>query len=100
MPRVDQSRFVGNPYLGITSELLVTVDTGSDCSDRRLHCEDRAEPRLALRNAVIGLRCLCQRIRLDNRSNFSLRYEIKCFVQILRAVLLASDDPNAFADQI
>ena len=75
-------------------------ETGSDCSDRRLHCEDRAEPGLAFRNAVISLRCLCQWIRLDNRFNFSLRYEIKRLVQIFRAVLLAANYFNAFPDEI
>src|SRR3979490_381807 len=75
-------------------------ETGAVCSDRGSHCEDSAEPSIALRNPVVGLRCLCQRIRLDNRLNFSLRYEIKCFVQIFGAVLLAANYSNAFPDEI
>ncbi len=50
-----------------------------------------AEPSLALRNPVVGLRCLLQWVRLDNGFDFSLRYKIKCFVQIFGAVLLATN---------
>jgi hypothetical protein len=35
-------------------------ETSGDGSDRRLHCEDSAEPGLALRNALVRLRRLCQ----------------------------------------
>src|SRR6266851_7937636 len=75
-------------------------ETSGDCSDRRLHCEDGAEPGLALRNALVGLRCLCQWVRLDDRFNFSLRYEIKGFVEIFWAVLLTANDPNALRDEV
>ena len=68
--------------------------------DRRLHGQDGAKPGLALRHTVVSFRCLCQWIRLDNRFNFSLRYEIKRFVKILGAVLLAANDSNAFRDEI
>lgn len=51
--------------------------TLGDCSDRRLHCEDGAEPGLALHKALICLRSLGQWVRLDYRFNFSLRYEIE-----------------------
>jgi hypothetical protein len=73
-------------------------ETGADCSDRRLHCEHGAESGLALRNLVVDLRCLCQWIRLHNRFNFSLRYEIKRFVKIFGAVLLAANYSNALRD--
>src|SRR6266436_5607776 len=46
----------------------------------RLHCQDGAEPGLALRHAIVGLRRLCQRVRLHNRFHFSLRHKIKRFV--------------------
>src|SRR5437762_8856577 len=65
-----------------------------DSSDRRLHCEDGPEPGFALRNAVVGLRCLCQWVRLHNGFNFSFRYEIKRFVKIFGAVLLAANYSN------
>jgi hypothetical protein len=31
------------------------TENGGDGSDRRLHCEDGAEPGLAVRNAFVGL---------------------------------------------
>jgi hypothetical protein len=61
----------------------------------RLHCQDGAKSGLALCHAIVGLRCLSQRVGLHNRFNFSLRYEIKRFVKIFGAVLLAADDSNA-----
>src|SRR5216683_5345774 len=75
-------------------------ETGSDCSDRRLHCEDGAEPGLALGNAVVSPGCLSQWVRLHNRFNSSLRYEIKRFVKIFGAVLLATNYSNALRDEI
>jgi hypothetical protein len=54
-------------------------ETGADGSDWRLHCQDSAESSLVLRHAIVCLRCLCQRVRLHDRFNFSLRYEIKRF---------------------
>src|SRR5690348_4547795 len=63
--------------------------------DGPLHCEDSAEPCLAFRNASVSLLCLCQRIRLDHRFNFSLRHEIERFVEIFGAVLLAANESNA-----
>src|SRR6267154_1112722 len=83
-----------------TDGLPVIARNRGICSDRGSHCEYSAEPSLALRNPVVGLPCLCQRIRLDNRLNFSLRYEIKCFVQIFGAVLPAANYSNAFGDEI
>jgi hypothetical protein len=38
--------------------------------------------------------------RLDYRFNFSLRCEIKGFVEIFRAVLLAANYPNALRDKV
>src|SRR5207249_7936273 len=68
---------------GPISELSVILPRlPLDSSDRRLHCEDGPEPGFALRNAVVGLRCLCQWVRLHNGFNFSFRYEIKRFVEI------------------
>ena len=75
-------------------------ETGRDCSDRRLHCEDGTEPGLAFRNAFVGLWCLCQWIRLDDCFNFSLRYEIQGFVEIFGPVLLTANDPNALHDEV
>src|SRR5713226_4808337 len=75
-------------------------ETGGDCSYRRLHCEDGAEPGLALRNALVGLRRLCHYVRLDARFDFSLCSEIKGFVEIFGAVLLTANDPNALRDQV
>src|SRR5437868_15079284 len=72
----------------------------ADRSDRRLHCEDGAEPGLPLRNTLVGLRCLCQWIRLYNRFDFSVRYEIKRFIKIFGTVLLASNYSNALRDEI
>ena len=83
---------------GLTSGL--PARNGGDCSDRRLHCEDGAEPGLALHNALVGLRSLGQWVRLDYRFNFSLRYEIKGFVEIFGAVLLAANDTNALRDEV
>src|SRR5438132_3605468 len=86
---------------GPISELSVILPRlPLDSSDRRFHCEAGPEPGLALRNAVVGLRCLCQWVRLDDRFNFSLRYEIKRLVEIFGAVLLAPNYLNAFRDEI
>src|SRR5207248_9277843 len=82
--------------VGCVSELSVILPRlPLDSSDRRLHCEDGPEPGFALRNAVVGLRCLCQWVRLHNGFNFSFRYEIKRFVKIFGAVLLAANYSNA-----
>jgi len=72
-------------------KITAPLETDADCSDRRLHCQDGAKSGLALRHAVVGLRCLGQRVRLHNRFNFSLRCEIKRFVKIFGAVLLAAN---------
>jgi len=58
------------PCLNVVGEPPETVMTARN---RRLHCEDGAEAGLALRNALVGLWCLCQWVRLDNRFDFSLR---------------------------
>jgi hypothetical protein len=70
------------------------------CSHRQLNCEDGTEPGFALYNAFIRLRSLGQRVRLDDRFNFALRYEIKGFVEIFGAVLLATDHTNALRDEV
>ena len=75
-------------------------ENGGDCSYRRLHCEDSAEPGPALRNAFVGLSGLCQWVSLDEGFDFPLRHEIKSFVEIFGAVLLAANYPNAFSDEI
>jgi hypothetical protein len=36
---------------------VIAPETGSNCSDRQLHCEDGAEPGLALGNAVVSPGC-------------------------------------------
>src|SRR5258708_3346794 len=64
---------------GIASD---APENGGDCPNWRLHCQDGAKPGLALHNALIGLRSLGQRVRFDDRFNFSLCYEIKGFVEI------------------
>jgi len=51
-------------------------ETGGECSDRLLHCEDGAEPGRSLDNALISLRSFGQRVGLDYRFNFSLGYVI------------------------
>ena len=61
----------------------------------RSHCEDGAEAGFALGNPVVGLRRLSQWVRFDNGLDFSLRDEIKRFVKIFGAVLLAANYPNA-----
>ena len=88
-----------HPWI-ISGLLVIRPKQGPSARTGGSHCEDSAEPSLALRNPVVGLRCLCQRICLDNRLNFSLRYEIKCFVQIFGAVLPAANYSNAFRDEI
>src|SRR5580658_3059159 len=75
-------------------------ENGGDCSYRRLHCEDGAEPGAALRNAFVGLGGLRQWVSLDDRFDFPLRHEIKSFVEIFGAVLLAADDADALHDEI
>jgi hypothetical protein len=54
---------------------------------------------LALRNALIGLRCLCQGVRLDNRFDLS-SLRNKRLVEILGAVLLAADYSNALRNKV
>src|SRR5438046_6337233 len=90
-------RYVANVTLGSTS---FREKTGADCPDSFLHCEDGAEPGLTLRNTVVGLGCLRQWVRLNNRSHLSFCHEIKRFVQIFGAVLLTSNYSNAFRDEI
>jgi hypothetical protein len=68
-----------------------SASMGHDNQGRRLHCEDGTEPGLALHDALVCLRSLGQWVRLDDSFNFSLRYEIKGFVEIFGAVLLAAD---------
>ena len=65
-----------------------------------LHRQDGAEARLAVDDTLIRLRSLSQWVRLDYRFNFSLRYEIKGFVEIFGAVLLAANYPNALHDEV
>ena len=65
-----------------------------------LHCEDGAEPGLALGNALVRLLSLCQWIRLNDRFDFSLGYEIQGFVEIFGAVLLTANYPNAFRNEV
>src|SRR5258708_3501789 len=65
-----------------------------------LHRQDCAEARLAVDDTLIRLRGLSQWVRLDYRFNFSLRDEIKCFVEISGPVLLAANDPNALHDEV
>src|SRR6202007_693040 len=62
--------------------------------------QDGTEPSLAFHDAQVGLGSLRQRLRLDDRLNFSLRYEIKGFVEILGAILLAADDTYALHDEV
>src|SRR5260370_19804072 len=76
------------------------AENGGDCSYRRLHCEDSAEPGPALRNAFVVLGGLRQWVSLDDGFNFPLRHEIKSFVEIFWAVLLAADDADALHDEI
>ena len=65
-----------------------------------LHRQDGAEARLAVDDTLICLRSLGQWVRLDYRFNFSLRYEIKGFVEIFGTVLLAANYPNALRDEV
>jgi len=55
--------------------LLDPPENGGDCCPR-LHCEDGTEPGHVLGNPLVRLRCLCSWVRLDDRFNFSLCYEI------------------------
>src|SRR5712692_8267663 len=73
---------------------------GGDCSHRRLHGEDGAEPGPALLNAFVGLGGLRQWVSLNDPFDFPLRHEIKSFVQIFGAVLLAADDADTLHDEI
>src|ERR1700756_2711886 len=75
-------------------------ETGGECSDRLLHCEDGAEPGRSLDNALISLRSFGQRVGLDYRFNFSLGYVIQGFVKVFRAILLAADDFDALEEQL
>src|SRR4029077_4340882 len=79
---------------------LSPVSMDRDDQRRRLHCEDGAEPGLALHDTLVCLRSLGQWVRLDYRFNFPLRYEIKRFVEIFGAVLLAANDTNALHDEV
>src|ERR1700694_1876426 len=65
-----------------------------------LHRQDSAEARLAVDDTLIRLRSLRQWVRLDYRFNFSLRYEIKGFVEIFGTVLLAANYANALRDEV
>jgi hypothetical protein len=48
-----------NLTLGVTSRLpVIRPKQAADCSDRRLHGQDGTKSGLALRNTVVGLRCL------------------------------------------
>jgi hypothetical protein len=53
--------------------------TGSYEPYWRLHCEDSAEPGLALRNALGGLCSISPRIRLDYRFDFARGYVVQDF---------------------
>ena len=75
-------------------------ETGGECSVRLLHCEDRAEPRCSLENALISFRSFGQRVGLDYRFNFSLGYVIQGFIKVFRAILLAADDFDALEEQL
>src|SRR5437899_5422729 len=79
----------------VPTKALVTDD-----QHRRLHCEDGAEPGPALRNAFVVLSGLRQWVSLDEGFDFPLRHEIKSFVEIFGAVLLAADDADALHDEI
>ena len=59
-------------------------DNVGDCSYRRLHCEDGAEPGPALRNAFVGLGGPRQWVSLDDGAHFS------------RAFSFSSDHPHEF----
>jgi hypothetical protein len=74
-------QIVGNPSLIRIMEGLPVdpPENGGDCSYRRLHCEDGAEPGPALRNAFVGLGGLRQWVSLDDGFDFPLRDEIKSF---------------------
>ena len=63
-----------------------------------LHRQNGAEARLAVDHTLIRLRSLSQWVRLDYRFNFSLRYEIKSFVEIFGTILLTANYPNALHD--
>src|SRR3984893_3108013 len=75
-------------------------ETGGECSDRLLHCEDSAEPGRSLDNALVSLRSFGQRVGLDYRFNFSLGYVIQGCVKVFRAILLAGDDFDALEEQL
>src|SRR5262249_55394964 len=75
-------------------------ESGGECSDRLLHCEDGAEPSRSLDNALICLRSFRQRVGLDYRFNFPLSYIIQGFVKVFRAILLAADDFDALEEQL
>src|SRR5437667_3546240 len=79
---------------------LSPVSTDRDNQRRQLHCEDGAEPGLALHDTLVSLRSLGQWVRLDYRFNFPLCYEIKGFVEIFGTVLLASNDANTLRDEV
>src|SRR5260370_3299350 len=76
------------------------AETGGECSDRLLHCEDGAEPGRSLDNALISLRSFGQRVGLDYRFNFSLGYVIQGFVKVFRPILLPADDFDALEDNL
>src|SRR6266852_5825586 len=95
-------RIVANPSpIGLWKGCpLIRPKPAVTASDRRLHCEDGAEPGFALRNAFIGLDGLRQWVSLDDRFDFPLRHEIKSFIEIFGAVLLTADDADALHDEI
>lgn len=48
------------------------LENPGDCSDWRFHCEHRAEPSLAVRNALLSLRSFGQWIGLNDGFAFAL----------------------------
>jgi hypothetical protein len=79
----DRACIVGKPEVMAPSDLQDYFriardppETGGECPDWLLHCEDGAEPGRALDNALISLRSFGQRVGLDYRFNFSLGYVI------------------------
>src|SRR6266849_9261506 len=98
--RDHRQAYVGYVFQQLNAFVVNLAPNGGDCSYRRLHCEDSAEPGPALRNAFVGLGGLRQWVSLDDRFDFPLCHEIKSFVQIFGAVLLAADDADALRDEI
>src|SRR3984893_5134069 len=106
-PRRARFRFAREDHVSSTTSIGLNFrlardppETGGECSDRLLHCEDGAEPGRSLDNALISLRSFGQRVGLDYRFNFSLGYVIQGFVKVFRAILLAADDFDALEEQL